>query len=77
MAGGRSSASTSRPCTTSAMRPETPVARRKAYESMFADPLASALRKRRPDLVTMPFVGDEGWIAKRAEADLHSLDRHC
>jgi len=46
----------------------TPAARRKAYQSLFAAPLIAALRERRADLVTFPFVGDASWVATRIEA---------
>jgi putative transposase len=46
----------------------TPAERRKAYQSLFAVPLSSSLRERRPDLVLLPFVGDEAWVVARLEA---------
>jgi putative transposase len=35
-----------------------------AYRQLFATPLASALRTRRPDIVEAPFYGDPGWIER-------------
>jgi putative transposase len=46
----------------------TPVARRKAYQSLFVAPLTAALRERRPDLVALPFVGDASWVLMKMEA---------
>lgn len=46
----------------------TPAARRKAYQQIFATPLADALRERRPYLVSAPFVGDAEWVLARLEA---------
>ena len=42
--------------------------RRKAYQSLFAAPLSAVLRKRRIDLVSLPFIGDARWIETRLEA---------
>jgi len=46
----------------------TSIARRKAYQSLFAAPLSAGLRERRPDLVALPFVGDASWVLTRSEA---------
>jgi putative transposase len=40
----------------------TPRERRRAYQHLFATPLTSALRTRRPDIVEASFYGDPGWI---------------
>jgi putative transposase len=45
----------------------TPAQRALAYRQLFAAPLASALRVRRPDLVETPFYGDPDWVAQRAQ----------
>jgi putative transposase len=42
--------------------------RRKAYQSLFAIPLSAALGTRRPDLVTLAFIGDASWVNARAKA---------
>jgi putative transposase len=44
----------------------TAVARRKAYQSLFAH--VAALRERRPELVMLPFIGDATWVMTRMEA---------
>jgi putative transposase len=44
----------------------SPAARRIAYRQLFATPLASALRTRRPDIVEAPFYGDPDWIERHA-----------
>ncbi len=46
----------------------TAVARRKAYQSLFAVPLSEGLLKRRPDLILLPFIGDSTWVMTRLEA---------
>jgi putative transposase len=46
----------------------TAVARRKAYQSLFAAPHVAALRERRPELVMLPFIGDATWVMTRMEA---------
>lgn len=46
---------------------ETAVQRRFAYRALFALPLSESLRRRRPELVDRPFVGDVSWIAARLE----------
>jgi len=46
----------------------TPAERRKAYQSLFAMPLSAALTTRRPDLVTLAFIGDASWVSARTEA---------
>jgi putative transposase len=38
--------------------------RRHAYCQLFALPLSSSLRMRRPDIVEAPFFGDLGWVRK-------------
>src|SRR5277367_3180971 len=43
----------------------TAAARRLAYQHLFATPLASGLRTRRPDIVEASFYGDPGWIERR------------
>jgi len=40
--------------------------RRMAYRHLFATPLSSALRIRRPDIVEAPFYGDPDWLRRRA-----------
>jgi putative transposase len=40
--------------------------RREAYKHLFATPLASALRTRRPDIVEASFYGDPGWVERHA-----------
>ncbi len=42
----------------------TPAQRRLAYQQLFAAPLASSLRTRRPDIVEAPFYGDSGWVER-------------
>lgn len=42
--------------------------RRDAYRHLFAKPLDTELRFRRPDLVHGPFVGDRDWVTARLEA---------
>ena len=42
--------------------------RREAYQHLFASPLDTELRHRRPDLVRGPFVGDLAWVTVRLEA---------
>jgi putative transposase len=44
----------------------TPAQRRLAYRQLFALPLTSALRTRRPDMVEGLFYGDPDWIERRA-----------
>jgi putative transposase len=44
----------------------TPAARRLAYRHLFADPLAAALRTKRPDIVDALFYGDAAWVEERA-----------
>jgi len=44
------------------------VERREAYRHLFASPLDTELRYRRPDLVHGPFVGDRAWMTVRLEA---------
>ena len=39
--------------------------RRKAYLHLFARTLVESLNRRRPDLVIGPFIGDDGWVARR------------
>jgi len=39
--------------------------RRKAYLHLFARTLVESLDRRRPDLVIGPFIGDDGWVARR------------
>ena len=46
----------------------TPAERRKAYQRLFAMPLSAALTTRRPDLVTLAFIGDASWVSARTEA---------
>jgi putative transposase len=46
----------------------TAVERRKAYQALFALKLTEALRERRPDLVSVPFIGDESWVTIRMKA---------
>jgi putative transposase len=46
----------------------TAAERRRAYQSLFAVPLSAGLATRRPDLVTLPFVGDASWVSARLEA---------
>ena len=43
----------------------TPRERRRAYQHLFATPLASALRTRRPDIVEASFYGDPDWVERR------------
>jgi putative transposase len=45
-----------------------PVARRKAYQSLFAAPLVTTLRARRAELVAFPFIGDATWVSAKMEA---------
>src|SRR5580658_10197731 len=40
--------------------------RQQAYQHLFATPLASALRTRRPDIVEASFYGDPGWVERHA-----------
>ena len=40
--------------------------RREAYQHLFATPLTSALRTRRPDIVEASFYGDPGWVERHA-----------
>jgi putative transposase len=47
---------------------KTAVARRKAYQALFAERLVAALQERRPDLVSAPFVGDECWMLTSMKA---------
>jgi putative transposase len=42
--------------------------RRKAYQALFAAPLAGSLRTKRPDLVSLPFIGDASWVSDRLAA---------
>jgi len=44
----------------------TPAQRRLAYQHLFAVPLASALRMKRPDIVEGLFYGDPEWVERRA-----------
>jgi putative transposase len=44
----------------------TPAQRRFAYQHLFAVPLASALRTKRPDIVEGLFYGDPEWVERRA-----------
>ena len=46
----------------------TAAKRRKAYRSLFAIPLSALLGTRRPDLVSLAFIGDASWVSARAEA---------
>jgi putative transposase len=46
----------------------TAAARRKAYRSLFATALTIVLRESRPDLVTLPFVGDAQWVLAKLQA---------
>lgn len=39
--------------------------RRKAYLHLFATALVEFLRRRRPELVVGPFIGDDAWVASR------------
>jgi putative transposase len=41
--------------------------RRAAYKSLFVQALSVSLRTRRPDLVELPFVGDQCWVSARLE----------
>jgi putative transposase len=43
----------------------TPAERRLSYRHLFAVPLASGLRARRPDIVDAPFYGDPTWVDQR------------
>jgi len=43
----------------------TPAQRRLAYRNLFASPLSTVLRIRRPDLVETAFYGDIGWALQR------------
>jgi putative transposase len=45
---------------------QTASERQLSYRHLFATPLASALRTRRPDIVDAAFYGDPGWIERRA-----------
>ena len=40
--------------------------RQEAYRHLFATPLASSLRTRRPDIVEASFYGDPGWVERHA-----------
>ena len=42
----------------------TAAQRRLAYQHLFATPLSSALRTRRPDIVEASFYGDPDWIER-------------
>ncbi len=42
----------------------TPKDRRLAYQHLFATPLTSALRTKRPDIVEAPFYGDPDWVER-------------
>jgi putative transposase len=43
----------------------TPAQRRHAYRQLFASPLTSSLRMRRPDIVEGLFYGDTDWMERR------------